>query len=94
VRHGQRVAGGFQGQVTVTNTGTNPTTEWTVVVTFTNGQQMTRIGGGRTMLARTRTRSSTRPGTALGPNASTSFGFLGGWNGGSPVPTLSCTRTP
>ena len=31
--------GGFQGQVTVTNTGTNTTTGWTVVMTFANGQQ-------------------------------------------------------
>jgi mannan endo-1,4-beta-mannosidase len=28
---------------------------------------------------------------SLGSGASTSFGFIGSWNGANSVPTLSCT---
>jgi mannan endo-1,4-beta-mannosidase len=31
---------------------------------------------------------------ALGPNATTSFGFLGSWNGTNNAPTVTCTRSP
>ena len=40
--------GGFQGEVTVTNTGTTPTSSWTVTMTFANGQRITQIWGART----------------------------------------------
>jgi mannan endo-1,4-beta-mannosidase len=87
--------GGFQGQVTVTNTGSTPVTGWSVGVTFTGGQQMTQIWGGRTTLG-------SNPYTVvnetwngdLAPNASTSFGFLGSWSGTNPSPSLSCSATP
>jgi len=87
--------GGFQGAVTVTNNGSTPTTGWTVVVTFTNGQQITQIWGGRTTLGSNpyTVINETWNGT-VGPNGSASFGFLGSWSGSNPAPTLSCTRTP
>jgi len=87
--------GGFQGEVTVTNTGSTPTTGWSVVVTFTGGQQITQIWGGRTTLDSNPypVANETWNGT-LAPNASTTFGFLGSWTGSNPPPTLSCTRTP
>jgi hypothetical protein len=31
---------------------------------------------------------------ALGPNASTSFGFIANWSGTNGAPAVTCTRTP
>jgi len=87
--------GGFQGQVTVTNTGTTATTAWTVTLTFANGQRITQIWGARTTsTASPYTINNETYNGALGPNASTTFGFLGSWNGVNNPPTLTCTRTP
>jgi hypothetical protein len=87
--------GGFQGQVTVTNTGTTATTGWTVVMTFANGQQLTQIWNGRTTLgSNPYTVINETYNNVIAPNASTTFGFLGSWNGTNTAPTLTCTRTP
>jgi hypothetical protein len=87
--------GGFQGEVRVTNTGTSTTTGWTVVMTFANGQTLTQIWGGRTTsTASPYTVLNETWNNALGPNASTTFGFLANWNGSNNAPTLTCSRTP
>jgi hypothetical protein len=87
--------GGFQGEVTVTNTGTNATTSWTVTMTFANGQQITQIWGGRT--TQTASPYTITPETwnaVLQPSASTSFGFLANAGSTNNPPTVTCTRTP
>jgi len=87
---------GFQGEVTVTNTGSGTTTGWTVVMTFANGQTLQQLWGGRTNV------SGTSPFTVLnetynnvlGPGASTTFGFNGRHSGTNADPALTCSRTP
>ena len=79
----------------MTNTGTSATTSWTVVMTFANGQQLTQIWGGRTTLGSNP--YTVTPETwngSIGPNQTTSFGFLGSQNGTNNAPTLTCSRTP
>jgi lysophospholipase L1-like esterase/chitodextrinase len=86
--------GGFQGQVTVTNTATTATTAWTVTLTFANGQSITQIWGAKTTsTASPYAISNETYNGALGPNASATFGFLASWNGTNNAPTVSCTRT-
>jgi cellulase/cellobiase CelA1 len=87
--------GGFQGEVTVTNTGSTATTSWTVTMTFANGQQLTQIWGGRT--SQTASPYTVTPeswNAVLQPNGSTAFGFLASWAGTNNPPTVSCARTP
>jgi len=88
--------GAFQGQVVVTN-GSSPSSSWTVVMTFPNGQQISQIWGGVTNL------SSGNPYTvrneawngSLGAGATTTFGFLASWNNSTNGPaTTTCSRTP
>ncbi|GAB7047677.1 cellulose binding domain-containing protein [Catenuloplanes indicus] len=88
-------AGGFQGEVTVTNAGTAATTGWTVNWTFANGQSISQAWGG------TATQSGTAVSVrnvswngALAPGASTAFGFLGSWTGANAIPAaVTCTRS-
>ncbi|GAA0384443.1 hypothetical protein Acor_47520 [Acrocarpospora corrugata] len=92
---GSSWSGGFQGQVTVTNTGAAATTGWTVILTFASGQRITQIWGGRTnSTASPYTITNESYNGALAPNASTTFGFLVSWNGSNSPPTVTCTRTP
>jgi lysophospholipase L1-like esterase len=83
--------GGFQGEVTVKNTGTTPISAWTVAWTFANGQQITQIWGGT--LGGSGSSVSVRNASwngLLAPGASTTFGFLGSWNGTNTAPTPTC----
>lgn len=87
--------GAFQGQVTVTNTGTTATTGWTVTITFPNGQAITQIWGARTSnTASPYTITNETYNGALAPNASTTFGFLASSSGTNTAPTTTCGRTP
>jgi cellulase/cellobiase CelA1 len=87
--------GGFQGQVTVTNTGTDPTTSWTVTLTFPSGQRITQIWSGRTSgTASPYTVTNESYNGALAPGASTIFGFLATAPGTGGSATTTCTRTP
>jgi hypothetical protein len=87
--------GGFQGEVRVTNTGTTATTSWTVTLAFPNGQVITQIWGGRTSnTASPYTIRNETYNATLGPNASTTFGFLASWTPATGAPTTACTRTP
>src|SRR5690606_3925522 len=87
--------GGFQGEVTVTNTGTNNATSWTVTMNFANGQSLYQIWGGQTTLG-SNPYTVTNEGWNgnLGPNASTNFGFLAPRQSTHTPPTHDCTRTP
>ncbi|MBL7258965.1 cellulose binding domain-containing protein [Paractinoplanes lichenicola] len=82
-------SGGFQGEVTVTNNGTTPTSAWTVGWSFTGGQTVTQLWGGAH--TQTGTAVSVRNASwngALAAGASTTFGFLGSLSGSTnPVPS-------
>jgi hypothetical protein len=87
--------GGYQGQVTVTNTGTDTTKSWTVTLTFADGRTVTQVwGASTTSTASPYTFSSLAYDAALSPGASTTFGFLGSGNGTNTAPAVTCTRSP
>ncbi|MET8861773.1 cellulose binding domain-containing protein [Nonomuraea sp. NPDC004580] len=84
--------GGFQGEVTVTNTGTAPMSGWTVSWTYADGQRVTQLWGG-TLSANgssVTVRNAAWNGS-LAPGASTTFGFLGSSTGAGTAPTPTCT---
>ncbi|MDO3700434.1 lytic polysaccharide monooxygenase [Micromonospora sp. C28SCA-DRY-2] len=87
-------AGGFQGEVQVTNGG-SPISGWSVTWTYADGQQVSSawnatVGStGNRIVARNVAYNG-----ALGAGASTTFGFLGSWNGTSnTAPVLTCTTS-
>ncbi|MEV4173180.1 cellulase family glycosylhydrolase [Nonomuraea sp. NPDC049709] len=85
--------GGFQGDVRVT-AGSSAIRGWTVTWTFANGQTVTNAwnatvsSSGSDVTARNMGYNG-----SLGAGASTTFGFLGSWNGSNGVPTPSCTAS-
>lgn len=87
--------GGFQGQVTVANGGSTPTSGWTVTLTFSAGQRITQIWNARTtQTAGPYTITNESHNGALAPGGTATFGFLGSWNGTNPAPAATCARTP
>jgi mannan endo-1,4-beta-mannosidase len=85
--------GGFQGEVRVT-AGTSAITGWTATWTFANGQTVTQFWSamvtstGSSVTARNMSYNG-----SLAAATSTTFGFLGSWNGTNGVPTVSCTAS-
>ncbi|GIJ45995.1 hypothetical protein Val02_28810 [Virgisporangium aliadipatigenens] len=86
--------GGFQGEVRVA-AGTVAIGGWTVTMTFRNGQTVTQIweasatSSGATVTARNLSHNG-----AVAAGSSTTFGFLGAWNGTTnDPPTLTCAAT-
>jgi mannan endo-1,4-beta-mannosidase len=85
--------GGFQGEVRVT-AGGSAIRSWTVTWTFANAQTVTQAwnatvtSSGSSVTARNMSYNG-----SLGAGASTTFGFLGSWNGTNPVPAVSCTAS-
>ncbi|MFC4059624.1 cellulose binding domain-containing protein [Planomonospora corallina] len=85
--------GGFQGEVTVKNTGTAAISGWTVKWTFPDGQKITQLWSGE----HTQTGADVTVGNAswngrLNAGASTSFGFGASRSGANGVPaTVTCT---
>jgi lysophospholipase L1-like esterase len=91
-RIGSQWQGGFQGEVTVTNTRSSALTGWTVRFTFANGQQVTQYWSSE--LAQSGSAVTARNvnwNGALNPGASTAFGFIANWTGANALPVLSCT---
>ncbi|MFC7385303.1 cellulose binding domain-containing protein [Sphaerisporangium rhizosphaerae] len=88
--------GAFQGKVVVTNTGTTATTGWTVTLTFSGGQQITRTwNAAMSNTANPYTITNLSFNGALPPNGSTTFGFQATTTSGADnTPTTSCIRTP
>jgi hypothetical protein len=84
--------GGFQGEVTVQNTGAAATRSWTVGWAFTAGQTLSQVWNGTG--AQTGTAVSVHDAGyngALAPGATTTFGFLASFTSSNPVPSaLSC----
>jgi mannan endo-1,4-beta-mannosidase len=85
--------GGFQGEVRVT-AGSAAVTGWTVTWSFANGQTVTQAwnatvsSGAATVTARNMNYNGN-----LGAGTSTTFGFLGSWNGTNAAPAVSCTAS-
>jgi len=83
--------GGFQGEVTVANTGATALTGWTVQFALPGGQSIGQVWGG--------TASGTSPVTvknvnyngALGAGTSTTFGFLVSGPGAANLGAATCT---
>jgi hypothetical protein len=84
---------GYQGEVTVKNTGEVPMTGWTVTLEAPRGQTVTQVwNASLTGSGSSATVSSLAWNGALGAGASTTFGFTGDTSGADPVPpTLACT---
>jgi endoglucanase len=84
--------GGFQAEVTV-QAGATAISQWTVAWTFANGQTITQLwNGDLTSSGASITVRNLSYNGSLGPNATTTFGFLGTWNNSTnAVPTLTCT---
>jgi hypothetical protein len=80
--------GGFQADVSITNTGNAVVNGWSLVWTFPNGQQINQIWNatqttsGSTVTARNVSYNGT-----IQPGGSVSFGFLGSWSNANNRPT-------
>ncbi len=83
-------SGGFQGEVTVTNSGSSALNGWTVAMTFGSGQAVSQVWNGTaTTSGATTTVTDASWNGPLAPAAATTFGFLA--NGTAVAPTLTCT---
>jgi endoglucanase len=84
-------SGGFQAQVTVTNSGSAAITGWTVSWTFGGDQKITQIWNATdTQSGAAVTASNVSYDGALAPGASTSFGFLGSDTDNAAPTAVSC----
>jgi lysophospholipase L1-like esterase len=83
--------GGFQGEVTVTN-GSTAISAWSVRWTYANGQTISQSWSSTlvTGAPNVQFRNAAWNGS-LGAGASTTFGFIGSWNGTNTAPTVTCT---
>jgi hypothetical protein len=79
--------GGFGANVSITNLG-DPTTAWTVVWSYSAGQQVTQAWNATvTQSGAQVTARNVSYNGSLATNASTSFGFNGSSNASNPAPT-------
>ncbi|RLP92405.1 cellulose-binding protein [Micromonospora sp. BL4] len=86
-------SGGFQAEVRVT-AGGSPTRGWSVSWNYTGGQQVTSAWNATVTSNGTQvTARNVAHNGSLAAGASTTFGFLGSWNGTNPLPLVSCTTT-
>ena len=86
--------GGFQGEVTVENTGDRAISGWTVTWTFPAGQQVTQAWNATvTQQGADVTAKNAGWNGALRPGGRTSFGFLASAPGSNPAPTPRCTAS-
>ncbi|GAA4422104.1 cellulase family glycosylhydrolase [Actinokineospora soli] len=79
--------GGFQGDVTIRNTGTTPVSGWTLRWSFANGQTISHMWNAAHTQSGAQV-SATNAGwnAMIAPNGTTSVGFIGTWNGTNAVP--------
>lgn len=82
---------GFQGEVSVRNTGPAPISAWTATFSFGGGQRITQawnaaaVQSGTVVTARNLSWNG-----SLAAGGSTSFGFLASLAGSNATPTVSC----
>ncbi|MEU7913576.1 cellulose binding domain-containing protein [Microbispora bryophytorum] len=83
--------GGFQGEVTVRNTGAASISGWTVTWTFADGQRVTQAWGGKaTQTGASVTVQNESWNGSLGAGASTTLGFIASWNASNSAPVPAC----
>ena len=79
---------GFQGEVTVTNTGGSAVNGWTLTWTFPNGQTVTQLWNGSfTQSGATVSVTNLSWNSTIASGASQTVGFLGKWSGSNASPT-------
>ncbi|MEU6076727.1 cellulose binding domain-containing protein [Micromonospora sp. NPDC047074] len=84
--------GGFQGEVTVRNSGTAPISGWTARFTLAAGQAISQAWNARlTQSGAEVTARNVEWNGALAPGAQATFGFLGSTAGSPGEPTVNCT---
>ena len=89
-------SGGFQGEVTVANTGTAATKSWSVGWSYTAGQTVTQLWNGTVSQTGTAVKvTNASYNGAIAAGGSTTFGFLGSTTGaGNPVPSpITCSAS-
>ena len=90
----QSWGGGCTADVTVRNTGTRPTSGWTVTWTYGGTQRITNAWNATVTQTGTSVRATNLGyNGALAPGASTTFGFQASFSGANPTPSLTCTAT-
>ncbi|MER5425053.1 cellulose binding domain-containing protein [Streptosporangium roseum] len=82
--------GGFQGEVTVRNTGTVPRTGWTTSWDFADRRISQSWNAAVTQAGSAVTAGNAAWNGSLAPGATATFGFVASGNG-SPAPAVSCT---
>jgi hypothetical protein len=84
---------GFQGQVTVTDTGTSPVNGWTIGWTFPGNQQITSLwNGDYTQSGETVTATNTSYNGTIDPGDSVTVGFNATYTGSNTSPSsATCT---
>nr|WP_223256234.1 cellulose binding domain-containing protein [Micromonospora endophytica] len=81
-------SGGFQGDVTIRNTGTSAINGWTLRWSFANGQQLNQAWNTSYTQSGTQvTATNVAYNGAISPGASVSFGFIASWTGSNTTPT-------
>ncbi|MGX1564878.1 GDSL-type esterase/lipase family protein [Streptomyces sp. NPDC055506] len=91
--------GGYQGEVTVTNTSASAASGWTATVVPAGGARLTQVWNGTHTTAADGTATVTNAAWngALAPGASATFGFVASApaTAGAPAATVTCTaKTP
>ncbi|MGI5373164.1 GDSL-type esterase/lipase family protein [Streptomyces sp. CA-251387] len=90
--------GGYQGEVTVTNTSASPVSGWTATVAPAAGARLTQVWNGTLAAASdgTGTVSNADWNGTLAPGASTAFGFIASApaTADAPSATVSCMAHP
>jgi len=82
--------GGFQGEVTVRNSGTAAIASWTTRFTFAAGEQVTQSWGAAvTQSGAAVTAANVSWNGTLAPDATATWGFIG--SGTSGTPAVTCT---
>ncbi|MEU1587312.1 cellulose binding domain-containing protein [Micromonospora sp. NPDC005710] len=84
--------GGFQAEVTVANNSSTPLNGWTVGLTLASGQAISSLWSGvNTGTSGSVTVRNAPYNGAVGPNASTTFGFTATGNGATAPGSVTCT---
>jgi len=84
--------GGFQGEVTVRNSGTTTFGGWTARFTLAAGQGINQVWNAEiSQSGQTVTARNVGWNGLLAPGGTATFGFLGTWSGTNPVPVVTCT---
>ncbi|WP_442929865.1 cellulose binding domain-containing protein [Micromonospora sp. WMMC241] len=79
---------GFQGDVTVRNTGTTPVNGWNLRWSFVNGQQINQAWGATYTQSGTQvTATNAAWNGTVSPGGTVTFGFIASWSGANAKPT-------